>query len=70
VRANKLSLPQRGIPPCEQLNWVSCSGIGLQRFKLAGARWSKDGARKLAKARAAFLSDKRNFDPFALPQAA
>ena len=48
----------------------ACKQIGLQRLKLAGARWSKDGARKLAKARAAFLSDKVNFAPFTLPYVA
>ena len=45
----------------------TCKQIGLQRLKLAGARWSQDGARKLAKARAFFLCDKGNFAPFALP---
>lgn len=48
----------------------TCKQIGLQRLKLSGARWSEDGARKLAKARAAFLCDKINFAPFALPQVA
>jgi len=48
----------------------ACKQIGLQRLKLAGARWSKAGARKLAKARAAFLCDKGNFLPFTLPQVA
>lgn len=33
-----------------------CKQIGFQRLKIAGARWSADGARKIAKARAAFLS--------------
>lgn len=33
-----------------------CKQIGLQRLKIAGARWSEEGARKVAKARAAFLS--------------
>jgi hypothetical protein len=33
-----------------------CKQIGLERLKIAGARWSPDGARKLAKARAAYLS--------------
>ena len=33
-----------------------CKQIGLERLKIAGARWSEDGARKVAKARAAFLS--------------
>lgn len=45
----------------------TCKQIGLQRLKLAGARWSEAGARKLAKARAFFLCDKRNFAPFPLP---
>jgi hypothetical protein len=45
----------------------TCKQIGLQRLKLAGARWSLDGARKLAKARAFFLCDKGNFTPFSLP---
>lgn len=48
----------------------ACKQIGLQRLKLSGARWSVDGARKLAKARAAFLSNKGNFNPFALPHVA
>jgi hypothetical protein len=33
-----------------------CKQIGFERLKIAGARWSVDGARKVAKARAAFLS--------------
>jgi hypothetical protein len=33
-----------------------CKQIGLERLKIAGARWSQDGARKVAKARAAYLS--------------
>lgn len=33
-----------------------CKQIGFERLKIAGARWSEDGARKLAKARAAYLS--------------
>ncbi len=45
----------------------TCKQIGLQRLKLAGARWSLDGARKLAQARAFFLCHKGNFAPFALP---
>ncbi len=40
---------------------------GPQRLKLSGARWSQDGARKLAKARAAFLCDKVNFAHCARP---
>jgi hypothetical protein len=33
-----------------------CKQIGSERLKIAGARWSPDGARILAKARAAYLS--------------
>jgi len=33
-----------------------CKQIGLGRLKIAGARWTHDGARKVAKARAAYLS--------------
>jgi hypothetical protein len=33
-----------------------CKQIGLERLKIAGARWSEEGARKVAKARAAYLS--------------
>ncbi len=33
-----------------------CKQIGLGRLKIAGARWSQPGARKVAKARAAYLS--------------
>jgi hypothetical protein len=33
-----------------------CKQIGLERLKIAGARWSEDGARQVAKARAAYLS--------------
>lgn len=33
-----------------------CKQIALERLKIAGAQWSVEGARKLAKARAAFLS--------------
>lgn len=33
-----------------------CKQIGLERLKIAGARWSHHGARSLAKARAAYLS--------------
>lgn len=46
----------------------ACKQIGLLRLKLPGARCRKDGARQLANARAACLSDKDNFVPFALPQ--
>lgn len=50
-----------------------CKQIGLARLKIAGAQWSPDGARKLAKARAAYLSG--NWDDLtpssdALPQVA
>ena len=31
--------------------------IGTMRMKVAGAIWNEDGARKVAKARAAYLSD-------------
>lgn len=34
----------------------ACKQIGTQRLKVAGARWLSDGARKTAKARAAWLS--------------
>ena len=33
-----------------------CKQIGLERLKIAGARWSEEGARQVAKARAAYLS--------------
>jgi hypothetical protein len=33
-----------------------CKQIGLERLKIAGARWSEAGARNIAKARAAYLS--------------
>jgi len=33
-----------------------CKQLGLERLKIAGARWSETGARKVAKARAAYLS--------------
>jgi hypothetical protein len=33
-----------------------CKQLGLERLTIAGARWSPDGARLLAKARAAYLS--------------
>lgn len=35
----------------------ACKQIGTQRLKRAGARWSEDGARRTAKARAAWLSE-------------
>jgi hypothetical protein len=34
-----------------------CKQIGLQRLKVPGATWQKEGARRVAKARAAFLSN-------------
>lgn len=34
-----------------------CKQIGTQRLKVAGARWTQEGARKTAKARAALLSN-------------
>jgi Uncharacterised protein family (UPF0236) len=37
-----------------------CKQLGLERLKIAGAQWSVEGARKLAKARAAFLSHEVN----------
>lgn len=50
-----------------------CKQIGLERLKIAGARWNEDGARKVAKARAALLSREwHHLTPAqqALPQAA
>ena len=47
-----------------------CKQVGLQRLKIAGAQWSIDGARKLAKARAAFLSHEVNLSFSVLPQVA
>lgn len=50
-----------------------CKRIGLERLKIAGARWSEDGARLVAKARAAYLSgdwDKLNSWHQTLPQVA
>jgi hypothetical protein len=44
-----------------------CKQIALERLKIAGAQWSKDGARKLAKARAAFLSHEVNLSFPLLP---
>jgi len=43
----------------------ACKQLGTLRLKLPGARWSEPGARSLAKARAAFLSDPLHFAPFA-----
>ena len=34
-----------------------CEQLGLARLKIADARWSPEGARLVAKARAAYLSD-------------
>ena len=50
-----------------------CKQIGLERLRIAGARWSEDGIRKLAKARAAYLSDQwseLNLQSTTLPQVA
>ena len=47
-----------------------CKQIALERLKIAGAQWSVEGARKLAKARAAFLSHEVNLSFVGLPQAA
>jgi hypothetical protein len=44
-----------------------CKQIALERLKIAGAQWSVDGARKLAKARAAFLSHEVNLPFTSLP---
>jgi len=44
-----------------------CKQLGLQRLKIAGAQWSLAGARKLAKARAAFLSHELNLSFSLLP---
>jgi hypothetical protein len=44
-----------------------CKQIALERFKIAGAQGSVEGARKLAKARAAFLSQEINLPFPALP---
>ncbi len=48
----------------------ACKQIALERLKIAGAQWSVEGARKLAKARAAFLSHEVNLSFVALPQVA
>ena len=37
-----------------------CKQIGLERLKISGARWSEEGARLVAKARAAYLSGRWN----------
>lgn len=50
-----------------------CKQLGLARLKIAGARWSPDGARLVAKARAAYLSnlwDELNSLALNLPQVA
>jgi hypothetical protein len=44
-----------------------CKQIALERLKIAGAQWSREGARKLAKARAAFLSHEVNLSFVRLP---
>ena len=44
-----------------------CKQIALERLKIAGAQWSVDGPRKLAKARAAFLSHEVNLARASLP---
>lgn len=44
-----------------------CKQMVLERLKIAGAQWSVDGARKLAKARAAFLSHQVNLSFVPLP---
>ena len=47
-----------------------CKQVGLERLKIAGAQWSVEGARKLAKARAAFLSHEVNLSFSLLPHVA
>jgi hypothetical protein len=50
-----------------------CKRVGLERLKIAGARWSREGACLVAKARAAYLSgdwDKLNAWADTLPQVA
>jgi hypothetical protein len=47
-----------------------CKQLGLERLKIAGAQWSLEGARKLAKARAAFLSHEVNLSFSLLPHVA
>lgn len=47
-----------------------CKQIALERLKIAGAQWSVEGARKLAKARAAFLSHEINLAFPLLPHVA
>jgi hypothetical protein len=51
----------------------ACKQLGLQRLKIPGAQWSVEGIRKLAKARAAYLSNQwanLNFSRQRLPQVA
>ena len=47
-----------------------CKQIALERLKIAGTQWSVEGARKLAKARAAFLSHEVHLSFVGLPHAA
>ena len=47
-----------------------CKQLGLERLKIAGARWSQPGGRLLAKARAAVLSHELNRYICPLPQVA
>lgn len=50
-----------------------CKQIGLERLRIAGARWNEDGVRKVAKARAAYLTDQwseLNLQSTSLPQVA
>ena len=47
-----------------------CKQLGTERLKIAGARWSREGGRLLAKARAAVLSRELNLLPARLPQVA
>lgn len=47
-----------------------CKQLGLERLKIAGARWSQPGGRLLAKARAAVLSHELNRYLCPLPQVA
>lgn len=50
-----------------------CKQLGLARLKIAGARWSPEGAKLVAKARAAYLSgrwDEFNSVSHSLPQVA
>jgi hypothetical protein len=49
----------------------ACKQIASARLKIAGARWTLQGAISTAKARAAWLSDDDSFDPItSLPLAA